>query len=41
MALKGALITAEWYPNRNAPRHAVATLGAKPGPTLFQSNGCG
>ena len=40
MALRGALITAEWYPNRNAPRHAVTTLGAKPGPTLFQSNGC-
>ena len=33
---------AVWYPNRNAPRQAVATLGTRPGPTSSQSNGfCG
>ena len=36
-APRGALITALWYPNKNAPKHAVATLGASPGPTSFQS----
>ena len=36
------MITALWYPNRNAPRQAVATLGTRPGPTSSQSNGfCG
>jgi hypothetical protein len=39
IAPRGALITALWYPNKNAPRHAVATLGTRPGPTSSQSNG--
>ena len=39
IAPRGALITALWYPNRNAPRQAVATLGTRPGPTSSQSNG--
>lgn len=34
MALSGALITALWYPNRNAPKHAVPTETASAGPTF-------
>jgi hypothetical protein len=34
---KGALITAEWYPNKNAPIVAVAIDGINLGPMLFSS----
>jgi hypothetical protein len=35
---KGALITAEWYPNKNAPIVAVAIDGINLGPMLFSSS---